>query len=173
MIRAKCTQPRVLSAKEYVAQQTRRRRSLSGGNAPIGRIVPTTLPTADQHQEEQPIMGQTESTLPSPSSTTEGQKTEATVVDFAPFQWCQTTDQEKISWLALDPHLVIYNPNKGNQQFIFGIPEEVWVVAILQPYLRLKDLAVLCCSCKFFDNYLKSVVARNLMAICVPEDVPN
>ena len=38
-------EPSTLSAKEYAAQQTRRRRSLSGGStgsAPIGRIVATT-----------------------------------------------------------------------------------------------------------------------------------
>ena len=115
------------------------------------------------------------STSTSTSPSTKRQKREESTVNtvkYGPFHRGQTTDQSTISWLTLNPYRgVRYNPNKGNQ-FIFGIPEEVWVVDILQPYLRLKDLSMLGCTFKYFYKYWKAVFAKKNMAICVPEDVP-
>ena len=117
-------------------------------------------------------MKRTNSTSTSKAPTTKRQKREVSTVDtvkYGPFHRGQTTDQSTIQWLRLNPYRgVRYNPNKGNQ-FIFGIPEEVWVVDILQPYLRLKDLSILGCTFKYFYKYWKAVFAKKNMAICVPE----
>lgn len=119
-------------------------------------------------------MKRTKSTS-STSPSTKRQKRESTVdtVKYGPFHRGQTTVQSTISWLTLNPYQGFrYNPNKGNQ-FILGIPEEVWVVGILQPYLRLKDLAVLQRTCGWGNNHWKTFFKKKNMAICVPEDVPN